>query len=134
MSRRSRAREVAMQVLYQQDLHADSDMDDLDVFVRERLHDNEDLVEFSRSLIQGVQRNRAELDQVIGDLAEHWTVARMAPTDRNVLRIGAFELLYTQTPGRVVINEAVELARRFGAKQSGPFVNGLLDRLLKEKS
>ena len=134
MSRRSRAREVALQVLYQQDLHADGDLEDLDVFVRERLHDDRDSVDFSRSLIQGVQRNREELDQVIGDLAEHWTVARMAPTDRNVLRIGAYELLYTQTPGRVVINEAVELARRFGAKQSGPFVNGLLDRLLKEKS
>ena len=115
------------------DLHPDSDAESLSEFMRERLLHDGDLIAFSESLVQGVQRNRLELDQLLGDLAEHWTVARMAPTDRNVLRIGAFELIYTQTPGRVVINEAVELARRFGAKQSGPFVNGLLDRVLKEK-
>jgi N utilization substance protein B len=133
MPRRSRAREVALQVLYQIDLNADSHAEVLRKFVHERLLNDDDLIEFSDSLIQGVQRNRPELDRLIGELAEHWTIARMAVTDRNVLRIGAFELVYTQTPGRVIINEAVDLARRFGTKQSGPFVNGLLDRVLKEK-
>ncbi|MCA9173498.1 MAG: transcription antitermination factor NusB [Planctomycetales bacterium] len=132
MPRRSRAREVALQVLYQIDLQPDSNLEDLDRFVRERLHEHRDSVEFCRSLIQGVRRNRAELDQMIEEIAEHWSIARMAATDRNVLRIGAFELVYTQIPGQVVINEAVELARRFGTRQSGPFVNGLLDRVLKQ--
>lgn len=125
---------MALQILYQLDMQPDSDPESLSSFMRERLLFDEELIAFSASLVQGVQRNRTELDQQIGDLAEHWTIARMAPTDRNVLRIGAYELIYTQTPGRVVINEAVELARRFGAKQSGPFVNGLLDRVLKEKN
>lgn len=131
MTRRSRAREVALQVLFQEDLHPDRDIRAEDEFLRARLRHQEDLVEFARSLVMGVRRNRAELDQLLRELAEHWSLERMAATDRNVLRIGAYELLYTDTPGRVVINEGVELARRFGARQSSQFVNGLLDRILK---
>ena len=62
--------------------------------------------------------------------AENWTMARMAPTDRNALRLGAFELLFTETPHRVVIDETIELARRFGTAQSPQFVNGILDKLI----
>ena len=123
---------MALQVLFQHDLNPECSSSTVDEFVAARLRGQEDLIEFCRSLVQGVQRNRDELDQLIGEMADHWSVGRMAATDRNVLRLGSYELLYTQTPGRVVINEAVELARRFGAQQSGPFVNGLLDRILKE--
>ena len=78
----------------------------------------------------GVRRNRAELDQLLARTADNWTLERMAATDRNVLRLGAYEILYSSTPGRVAINEAVELAKRFGAKQSAQFVNGILDKFL----
>jgi transcription antitermination factor NusB len=88
------------------------------------------LIEFARTLVAGVRRNRAELDELLGKTADNWRIERMAATDRNVLRLGAFELLYTETPGAVVINEAVELAKRYGTAQSAPFVNGILDKLL----
>lgn len=133
MSRRSRAREVVLQVLYREDLNPQRDFDSMQDFIKGRLHEEVDLVTFALSLVTGVLRNRAELDQLLEQRAEHWSLDRMAVTDRNVLRLGAFEILYTQTPGRVVINEAVELARRFGTQQSSQFVNGILDRFLQKQ-
>ena len=91
------------------------------------------LVEFSRLLIQGVAANRAELDQKIAAAAENWSVPRMAATDRNLLRLGAYEIHFTDTPVKVVIDEAVELAKRFGGAQSAQFVNGILDKLMHAK-
>ena len=129
MARRSRAREVAMQVLYQDDLNPQHDPSDDERFVENRLGAPE-LIEFARSLVSGVRRNRQELDQLLSQTADHWSLDRMAATDRNVLRLGAYEILYADTPGRVAINEAVELAKRFGTRQSAQFVNGILDRVL----
>ncbi len=129
MARRSRAREVALQVLYQDDLNPQHNPDDDQQFVANRLQAPE-LIEFARSLVSGVRRNRAELDALLTQTADHWSLGRMAATDRNVLRLGAFEILYADTPDRVAINEAVELAKRFGSKQSAQFVNGILDRVL----
>ncbi len=91
------------------------------------------LVEFSRLLIQGVAANRAELDEKIAAAAENWSVQRMAATDRNLLRLGAYEIHFTDTPVKVVIDEAVELAKRFGGAQSAQFVNGILDKLMHQK-
>jgi transcription antitermination protein NusB len=129
MARRTRAREVALQVLYQDDLNPRHNPADDVTFVKGRLQGDE-LVAFTDSLIAGVRRNRGELDQVLSQTADHWSLERMAATDRNVLRLGAYEILYADTPGRVAINEAVELAKRFGSRQSAQFVNGILDRLL----
>ncbi len=129
MARRTRAREVALQVLYQDDLNPRHNPADDVAFVKGRLQGDE-LVAFTDSLIAGVRRNRGELDQVLSQTADHWSLERMAATDRNVLRLGAYEILYADTPGRVAINEAVELAKRFGSRQSAQFVNGILDRLL----
>ena len=136
MLRRSRAREVVLQLLYQDDLQPQRELAPDVTFLGQRLHQDEALIEFATSLLNGVRRNRPELDSTLEELAENWSLNRMAVTDRNVLRIGAFEILYSDTPGRVAINEAVELAKRFGAKQSAQFVNGLLDKLLpnEEKS
>ncbi len=129
MARRSRAREVALQVLYQDDLNPQHNPADADRFLRDRLRVAE-LIEFGNSLVAGVRRNRPELDHVLSQTADHWSLERMAATDRNVLRLGAYEILYSETPDRVAINEAVELAKRFGSRQSAQFVNGILDRLL----
>jgi transcription antitermination protein NusB len=129
MSRRSRAREVAVQVLFQDDLNPGFNPAEADAFLQRRLRGGE-LTEFARSLVSGVRRNRAELDGLLGKTADNWGLERMAATDRNILRVGAFEILYTETPGAVIINEAVELAKRFGTANSAQFVNGILDRLL----
>lgn len=133
MSRRSRAREVVLQILYEDDLNPSRNLAASEQFLEGRLHDDEELIEFARGLLSGVRRNRGELDQLLTERADNWSLARMAVTDRNILRLGAFEILYTKTPGRVVINEAVELAKRFGAKQSAQFVNGVLDRFLPKE-
>jgi N utilization substance protein B len=132
MTRRSRAREVALQVLYGDDVNPSRNLTVVDDFLTERLGHDPDLVEFARELVGGVRRNRKELDGWLAELARNWSLSRMAVLDRNVLRLGAFEIIFTKTPGQVVINEAVELAKRFGAKQSPQFVNGVLDRLMKE--
>jgi N utilization substance protein B len=131
MARRTRAREVALQVLYQDDLNPRHNPADDDKFIQGRLQ-GEELVKFATLLVAGVRRNRGELDALLSKTADHWSLERMAATDRNVLRLGAFEILYFETPGRVAINEAVELAKRFGARQSAQFVNGILDRLLAD--
>lgn len=131
MSRRSRAREVVLQVLYQDDLNPPADLTAAEEFLRNRLKD-ETLVAFASSLLAGVRGKRSELDELLAKRADNWSLARMAATDRNVLRLGAYEILFTETPDRVAINEAVELAKRFGAKQSPPFVNGVLDRFLQK--
>jgi N utilization substance protein B len=131
MSRRSRAREVALQVLYQDDLNPGGDRSAANAFLAARLQ-GEELVAFARSLVDGVRRNRSELDSLLTKIADNWTLERMAATDRNVLRLGAYEILYADTPGRVAINEAVELAKRFGAKHSAQFVNGILDRFIEK--
>jgi N utilization substance protein B len=129
MTRRSKAREVVLQMLYQIDVNPDVAA----VAVREMIHEqlpDEELQSFAWSLFAGVRENRGSLDSRISAAAENWTLARMAPTDRNALRLGAYELLFTDTPHRVVIDETIELARRFGTAQSPQFVNGILDRLI----
>jgi N utilization substance protein B len=129
MTRRSRAREVALQVLFQEDLNPTHSPGVADDFLRSRLQGDE-LVELARGLVAGVRRNQGELDTLLSRTADNWSLERMAATDRNVLRLGAYEILYTATPGRVAINEAVELAKRFGSAHSAQFVNGILDRFL----
>ncbi|HEX6984345.1 MAG TPA: transcription antitermination factor NusB [Planctomycetaceae bacterium] len=129
MARRSKAREVAVQMLYQIDLNPEADLRAVRGMVEELLPDPE-LREFAWRLFVGVRENRPLLDAKIQSVAENWSLKRMAPTDRNVLRLGLFELLNTETPHRVVLDEAIELARVFGSAQSAQFVNGILDKLV----
>ena len=133
MARRSRSREVVFQVLYQDDLNPRNDAAADEYLVAQRLQ-AEDLVRFACELLAGVRQHRRELDQLIEQTAANWSLHRMAATDRNVLRLGAYEILHSDTPPRVAIDEAVELAKRFGAAQSAQFVNGVLDRLMHTES
>jgi transcription antitermination protein NusB len=132
MARRSRAREVAFQVLYQDDLNVRCSPAIGERFIEQRLR-FEDLAELARTLVAGVRKHRGEIDDLLERLAANWSLKRMAATDRNVLRLGAYEILFSDTPGRVAIDEAVELAKRFGSAQSSQFVNGVLDQVLHEK-
>ena len=132
MSRRSRAREVALQMLFEDDVNPRASVEQTKEFLAARLR-APDLEEFCLSLIQGVRRNQGELDALLAQSADNWSIDRMAATDRNVLRLGAYEIIYAETPDRAAINEAVELAKRFGSANSAPFVNGILDRVLHRK-
>lgn len=129
MARRSKAREVALQMLFQVDLNPDVDAKAVAGMIGERLS-NPELRELAWVLFSGVREYRALLDEKIESVAENWKLSRMAATDRNCLRLGAFELLQTSTPHRVVIDEALDLARKFGNAQSASFVNGILDKLV----
>lgn len=129
MSRRSRAREVALQALFQEDLNPRDSRDQVAPFLQSRLQD-EELRDFAKSLVLGVLRNQGELDELLQSKADNWSVGRMAATERCILRLGAFEIRYADTPDRVAIDEAVELAKRFGSAQSSQFVNGILDKLI----
>ncbi len=129
MARRSRAREDAFQDLYQDDLNPRNNPAVADQLIERRLR-ADDLVTFARGLVAGVRQHRDEVDALLERTAANWSLKRMAATDRNVLRLAAFELLHSDTPGRVAIDEAVELAKRFGSAQSAQFVNGILDKVM----
>ena len=84
-------------------------------------------------LVRGTTANQTKSDQVISQFAEHWDLERMAVVDRNILRLAVYELLWTaDVPPKVAINEAIEIAKKFGTKESSRFINGVLDRIHKE--
>ena len=128
--RRHQAREVALQMLFQKDLNPDVSPDMIREQMQEMLENNEQLCRFAWSLFAGTIESLKVIDQKIESVAANWTVSRMPPTDRNAIRLGAFELLFTDTPHPVVIDEALELAKSFGTAQSASFVNGILDKLV----
>jgi len=130
MTRRSRAREVALQLLFQRDVNPNVPRPAVEDFARERLLNHEDLVAFCLGLYDGVVAHAADIDRQLSVAAENWRLPRMAAVDRNVLRLGLYELLFApETPPKVALDEAIELARRYGAKDSPGFVNGVLDHL-----
>jgi transcription antitermination protein NusB len=130
MTRRSRAREVALQLLFQHDHNPGVRRDAIETFVADRIRLDKDLQRFCLALYDGVMAHQFEIDQRLGAAAENWRLPRMAGVDRNVLRIGAYELLFApDAPRAVCIDEAIELARRYGSAESSAFVNGVLDRL-----
>ena len=129
MRRRTRAREIAIQFLYQLDLRDDDISGDLEAFL-EREGQDDELRGFSRQLILGTQERLPEIDAVLTRVARNWDLRRMAVLDRNILRMAAYELLYcTDVPPKVTINEAIELGKRFSTANSGGFINGILDRI-----
>ncbi|MFP4472831.1 MAG: transcription antitermination factor NusB [Candidatus Omnitrophota bacterium] len=132
MRKRTLAREYSLHVLYQQDITRMEIQILLDqLWEREDGGDTE-ITEFTRRLVLGVQQNVASLDEKISQYATNWQLKRMAIIDRNILRLGLYELLYAEDiPPKVSINEAVELAKKFGDLESSKFVNGILDKIHK---
>ena len=130
MKRRSRARELALQTLYQVDLTRDDDRKRIDSFLNDQ-ESEEESREFARSLVHGTLDNQEEIDAVISEVAQNWALSRMAVIDRNVLRIAAHELLHREDiPPKVSINEAIEIGKRFSTTNSGAFINGILDKIM----
>ena len=132
MSLRSRAREVVLQILYQDDLNQDRNTDGDLPFIKNRLHNIGNITDFAKELLDGVREKTEQIDAELTAITKNWKVTRMATTDRNVLRLGAFEILFYETPARVACNEAIELAKRYGNELSPNFINGILDRLIKK--
>jgi N utilization substance protein B len=134
MAQRSRAREVALQLLFQFDMNPGIPRAIVERFARERLR-NSELLPFCMGLYDGSVTHRREIDAQLTVAADNWRLARMTAVDRNVLRLGAYELLFAnETPAPIALDEAIELARRYGSKDSPSFVNGVLDKINQTKN
>jgi transcription antitermination protein NusB len=158
--KRRTAREMAVQMLYQSDLggsplaHIFNTFDLTEYLAKEAAAEKkreelapaddradyakrrkrlEEAFEYAKELVQGTLDNLEKIDEMIRSQADNWRLERMPPVDRNILRLAVYEMLHErETPKLVVLDEAIELAKKFGSEQSGRFVNGLLDGLLKQ--
>jgi N utilization substance protein B len=128
---RSGARERALQALYQVELAGSEPVDALaNAWKSEETAPDAEALEFSEGLVRGTVEHRPEIDTLIESHSHHWRVERMARVDRNILRLAVYELKYRDDiPYKVVLNEAIELAKKYGSEESGAFVNGILDRI-----
>jgi len=132
MSRRRKAREIALQTLYAQEV---SGTDWKTAFGDnvERRKPSEEVVEYAERLVTNVMEEKANLDSLIRDRLENWALERVSIIDRTILRIALSELLYCpEVPANVIMDEAIEIARKFSSADAGRFVNGVLDRLARE--
>ncbi|UCG35191.1 MAG: transcription antitermination factor NusB [Candidatus Omnitrophota bacterium] len=134
MRLRSKAREVALHLLYQIEL-SKADYDKAFQAYLENHPQRQEVVDFSLSLFEGVVKNLKFIDELIKKSVKNWEIERMAVIDRNILRIACFELYFLEEiPPKVSINEAIELAKRFGDLDSPRFVNGVLDKIYKTET
>ena len=131
MKKRTRARELALQFLYQLDLRGNDLLPEAKGFFRDTAEEQDRSTrDFAVQLVQGVATHREDLDRVIREVATNWEITRMAVIDRNVLRMAAFELYHCpDVPPKVAINEAIELGKRYSTQNSGAFINGILDKI-----
>ena len=129
MGSRHQSRERALQILFQYDIHGKPGVW-LEEFWKQYTA-AEDEQAFAEQLVSGVLEHKIEIDALIGKYATNWKVSRMQIVDRNILRLGAFELLWLdEVPAKVTVNEAIELAKDFGDEEAAKFVNGILDKVL----
>ena len=129
MGSRHQSRERALQILFQYDIHGKPGVW-LDEFWKQ-FEATDDVRTFAERLVNGVLEHKADLDMLIGKYATNWKVSRMQIVDRNILRLGAYELLWLdEVPAKVTVNEAIELAKDFGDDEAAKFVNGILDKVL----
>jgi len=130
MRKRTQARELALQILYKRDLNPEPLEALLSSFWETTKGVSPEVQEYTERLVLGSLEHLQEIDAVLSKYTEHWELARMAVVDRNILRFGAYELLYLEEiPPKVVINEAVNIAKKFSQEDSGKFVNGILDKI-----
>lgn len=133
MGTRRKARELALQFLYQLDLGGDRDPGPHAAEFWARHPADQEARDYADDLVRGTKAGQARIDALIARCAEHWELERMAVVDRNILRAAVYELLSrTDVPPQVAINEAIEIAKKFGTRESGRFVNGVLDRIARE--
>jgi len=136
MRKRTLSRELALQILYKVDITSADPQTSIDNFWKLSLEEDvqDDVKEFARGIVMGVCNNLKEIDEYISRYATNWRLERMAYVDRNILRMGCYELIFcADIPVKVAINEAVELAKKYSGPEAGKFVNGILDKVKLEK-
>ena len=133
MGVRRRAREIALQVLYQREFNRMEFQEVLNLF-----WNNFEVLKgarnFSERIIRGIEQHQEDLDRIIEQYSSNWKIDRMAHVDRNILRIAVYELLYCDDiPPKVAINEAIDIGKKYGSEDSGAFINGVLDKVKSEE-
>ena len=132
MRNRTKARECALKILYALDIRKDTLEECAVSFWENHPTLTDEVKKFSDLITEGVRQNKDFIDSTISKYAKNWQIQRMATIDRNILRLATFELLFAEDiPPKVAINEAIEMAKRYGDKDSGKFVNGILDKINK---
>jgi len=132
MGKRRAARELALKFLYQTEFNSNSSDSELNSFCK-RANVSEEIQDFTQTLIKNIFIHKKEVDGLLKKISANWVPDRMAMIDKNILRLGICELLFdSTTPPKVVINEAVEIAKKFGTEESPDFINGILDKVYKD--
>jgi transcription antitermination factor NusB len=132
MGKRRTARELALKFLYQTEFNSNSPDSELNSFC-DRANVSEEVQNFTQALIKNILFHKKEVDELLEKISANWSPDRMAVIDKNILRLGICELLFDPTtPPKVVINEAVEIAKTFGTEESPDFINGILDKVFKD--
>lgn len=120
---------LTIQVLFHMEYSPDSPEESFQL-VSESFDSPAGILDFSRDLVLGIWKNREDLDKLIRQASKNWRLERMSRVDRNILRVGVFEILFMKDiPPKVSIDEAVELGKKFGTEESGAFINGILDNI-----
>ncbi len=129
MSRRRRSREIVLKVLYAREF-IDISAEKILSLIEENFQSEENDQEFTRNLLEGIEEHMPFMDKLIEKYSDNWRLSRMSIVDRNILRIGVYQLLFrNDIPPKVVLNEAVDMAKKYGDSESGSFVNGILDAI-----
>ncbi|HOG17511.1 MAG: hypothetical protein A4E73_03925 [Syntrophaceae bacterium PtaU1.Bin231] len=129
MHHRRKAREIALQVLYQLDVSGTGPQEAVDLYWK-NFDSPDETKQFAAHLVEGTWDHRQEIDRLIGEFSENWTISRMSRVDRSILRMAVFELLHCpDIPPKVTLNEAIDLGKDYGSENSGAFINGILDAL-----
>tara|TARA_B100000586_G_C20017915_1_gene387689 strand:+ start:441 stop:869 length:429 start_codon:yes stop_codon:yes gene_type:complete len=132
MGKRRSSRELALKFLYQFELNKGDLGEQMKLFIKQN-SSQEDVKIFMKDLVVSLLDKIEEIDEVIQKFSDHWVVERMTVIDRNILRLGTCELLFDfSTPPKVVINEAIDIAKKYGNEDSPEFINGILDKVYKE--
>lgn len=132
MGRRRKARESALQILFQLEFDATHVKKKIDQYWKAKKPSKE-IKDYSTWLIKGIATHKKEIDNIIQTTSDHWRISRMALVDRNILRIAVFEILYEKDIApAIIINEAIEIAKRFSSEEAAAFVNGILDAVKKK--
>ena len=132
--KRTQARELSFQFLYMRDVSEGDSKEEIDLFLNDQ-SDDDDIIEFAESLIQGVIDHQEKIDATIEQAAQNWELGRIATVDRNIMRQAIFELLFRDDiPPKVSINEAIELGKKFSTANSGGYINGILDRIKRDNN
>lgn len=135
MGTRRQSRELALQILFQSEFEKELNCEQALALYRGSFDSEPEVWDYAKLLVKGIFDFRAKVDQTIQKYARHWKIDRMGIVDRNILRIAVFELKFMDrdVPVNVVLNEAIEVAKKFGTADSGPFVNGILDQISRDQ-